>query len=375
MQTQEKYKQFLLKFGYWAAILLIAFLCIKYLLKPFTPFIIALAVVMIVQPLAKALNRKLKINKGAASVVLVILCYLIIAGLLALIIAGIVSVVVDWAEMFPDYFTSSIQPGIVEWVDNLMARLDRINPEIALSVQETLPEVMTSVSGSVMNLSMNILSWASGLGAKLPGFFLATVICIISTVFLAIDYDGISDKILQLMPGKVRKVMITAKRALGVILGKYLKSYAIILLMTFAELFIGLLIIGISDAAGIAALIAVFDILPIVGSGLILAPWAIVCFIQGKVALGIGLAVLWAIVIVARQITEPKIVGKQVGLHPLATLICLWVGLKLGGGLGMFALPISLLIILELKAEGLIFVDKGKTEEPELQAAAENPEN
>ena len=141
------------------------------------------------------------------------------------------------------------------------------------------------------------------------------------------------------------------------------------------ELFIGFLIIGVSDAAGIAALIAVFDILPIVGSGLILAPWAIVCFIQGKVALGIGLAILWAIVIVARQITEPKIVGKQVGLHPLATLICLWVGLKLGGGLGMFALPISLLIILELKAEGLIFIDKGKPEEPELQQAAENAEN
>ena len=375
MQTQEKYKSFLLKFGYWAAIILIAFLCIKYLLKPFAPFIIALGVVMLVQPIVKALNKKFKINKGAASVILVILCYLIIAGLLALIIAGIVSVVVDWAEMFPEYFASSIQPGIVAWVDNIMAKLNRINPEIALSVQETLPEVMTSVSGSVMNLSMNILSWASGLGAKLPGFFLATVICIISTVFLALDYDGISDKILHLMPGKVRKVMITAKRALGVILGKYLKSYAIILLMTFAELFIGFLIIGISDAAGIAALIAVFDILPIVGSGIILAPWAIICFIQGKVALGIGLAVLWAIVIVARQITEPKIVGKQVGLHPLATLVCLWVGLKLGGGLGMFALPISLLIILELKAEGLIFVDKGKPEEPELQQVAENPEN
>ncbi len=375
MQTQEKYKSFLLKFGYWAAIILIAFLCIKYLLKPFAPFIIALGVVMLVQPIVKALNKKFKINKGAASVILVILCYLIIAGLLALIIAGIVSVVVDWAEMFPDYFTNSIQPGIVAWVDNIMAKLNRINPEIALSVQETLPEVMTSVSGSVMNLSMNILSWASGLGAKLPGFFLATVICIISTVFLALDYDGISDKILHLMPGKVRKVMITAKRALGVILGKYLKSYAIILLMTFAELFIGFLIIGVSDAAGIAALIAVFDILPIVGSGIILAPWAIICFIQGKLALGIGLAILWAIVIVARQITEPKIVGKQVGMHPLATLVCLWVGLKLGGGLGMFALPISLLIILELKAEGLIFIDKGKPEEPELQQAAENPEN
>ena len=98
-----------------------------------------------------------------------------------------------------------------------------------------------------------------------------------------------------------------------------------------------------------------FDILPIVGSGLVLAPWAAIKLLQGQIGTGVGLAVLWAVVIIVRQYAEPKIVGKQVGLHPLATLLCLWVGLKLAGGIGMFALPIGLLIIMELKTEGLIF--------------------
>lgn len=360
LEKQEKYREFLLKFGYWAAIILIAFLFIKYLLEPLAPFLIALAIVMIVQPLARKLTEKLKINKKAVSVILVILCYLLVAGILVLIIAGIVSVVVDFAEIIPDYFTESIQPGIVNGIDRMLATLNRINPEIGPAVEETIPEMLSTLSGSIMNLSVGILTWASTIGTKLPGFFLAMVICIISTIFIAADYDNIGQAFLGIMPGKIRKVVVTAKRALGVILGKYLKSYAIILLMTFVEIFVGLLIIGISDAAAIAALIAVFDILPIVGSGLVLAPWAIICFIQGKIGLGIGLAALWAIVIVARQIAEPKIVGKQVGLHPLATLMCLWIGLKLGGGLGMFALPISLLIVLELKAEGLILNDNGK---------------
>lgn len=368
MEKQEKYKSFLLKFGYWAAILLIAFLFIKYLLKPLAPFLIALAIVMIVQPLAKIISKKLKITKKALSVILVILCYLLIAGILALIIAGIVSMVVDWAEMLPDYFANSIQPAIDSFVNNILHKLNRINPEFGLAAEETMPEVMQTLSGSVMDFSMKILTWASDIGTKLPGFLLATVICIISSVFLALDYDHISDAFLKLMPGRARKVMITAKRALGVIVGKYLKSYAIILLMTFAEIFVGLLMIGISDAAAIAALVAVFDILPIVGSGLILAPWAIICFIQSKVALGIGLAILWAVVIVVRQFAEPKIVGKQVGMHPLAALACLWIGLKIGGGLGMFALPIGLLIILELKAEGLIFIKDEKPQELSVQA-------
>lgn len=355
MEKQGKYKDFLLKFGYWAAILLIAVLFIKFLLKPLAPFLIALAVVMIVQPIVRKLDEKFKINKKFSSVVLVILCYLVIAGLLVLIIAGIVSVVVDWAQMIPDYFAESIQPGIAHDAEKLLSRLNRINPELGLSIEQALPDIMSSVSGSVMNLSMNILSWASNIGTKIPGFLLATVICIVSTVFLAIDYDHIGQKVLSILPKKAREIVVTAKRALGVIIGKYLKSYAIILVMTFAEILVGLLIIGIDDAASIAALIAVFDILPIVGSGMILAPWAVIAFIQNKIGLGIGVTALWAIVIVARQIAEPKIVGKQVGLHPLATLMCLWIGLKLGGGLGMFALPISLLIIMDLKAEGIIF--------------------
>ena len=292
MDKQQKYKSFLLQFGYWAAILLIAVLFIKFLLKPLAPFLIALAVVMLVQPIVRKMDEKFKINKRFSSVVLVILCYLVIAGLLVLIIAGIVSVVVDWAEMIPDYFVESIQPGIAAGTEKILAKLTRIDPDIGLTVEQALPQMLSSISGSVTNFSVNILSWAAGIGTKIPGFLLATVICIISTVFLSLDYDHICRKILNLLPRRVREIAITAKRALGVILGKYLKSYALILLMTFAEIVIGLLIIGIKDAAAIAALIAVFDILPIVGSGMVLAPWAIISFIQGKIGLGIGLELL-----------------------------------------------------------------------------------
>ena len=354
MEKQEKYKSFLLKFGYWAAILIIVFLFIKYLLKPLAPFLIALAIVMIVRPLVRMLTKKLKINQKAVSIILVILCYLLVAGLLALIIAGIVSVVVDWAEMFPDYFTNSIQPGITEGIDNLLNKLNRIDPEFGLAAQETMPEVMSTLSGSIMDFSMKILSWASDIGTKLPGFFLATVICIISSIFLAVDYDQAASTVMNILPPKVRQIIRVAKHALGTIVGKYLKSYMLILLMTFAEISIGLLIIGVDSPLRIAALIAVFDILPIVGSGLVLAPWAIINLVQGRIGLGIGLAVLWAIVIVVREYA----VGKQVGLHPLVTLVCLWVGLKLGGALGMFALPIGLLVILDLKAEGIISFEK-----------------
>ncbi|MDO4815059.1 MAG: sporulation integral membrane protein YtvI [Bacillota bacterium] len=358
MTKEERYKSFLLKSGYWAAIVLIAVVFIKYLLGPLTPFLIALAIAMPMQPVARKIAKRTRINRRFASVVLVLLCYLVLVALVALLVAGIASVIVDFADMLPDYFVESIQPAIEKLGNNIIDKLDRFIPNINDKVNNAMPDIVSQISGTVMNFSVAVLTWASDVGSKLPGFLLGTVICVIASIFLAVDYDKAATTVMGILPLKVREILLVAKRALGAIVGKYLKSYMIILLMTFAELAIGLWIVGIGKPLRIAALIAVFDILPIVGSGLVLAPWAIINLIQGNYGIGVGLAVLWVIVIVVREYAEPRIVGKQVGLHPLVTLVCLWVGLKLGGALGMFALPIGLLVILDLKAEGIISFEK-----------------
>ena len=365
MTKTEKYKSFLLKAGYWAAIVGIVVIFIKYLLGPLAPFLIALAIAMPMQPLARKIAKKTKINRRFASVVLVLLCYVVLVALVALLVAGVASVIVDFASMLPDYFVDSIEPAIESLGDKVVQMLDRFFPDIDNAVDKAMPDVVSQISGTVMNFSMSVVGWVSDVGSKLPGILLGTVVCVIASIFLAIDYDKAEATIMNILPPKVREILRVAKRALGAIVGKYLKSYMLILLMTFAEICLGLLIIGVSSPVRIAALIAVFDILPIVGSGLVLAPWAIINLIQGKIGRGIGMAVLWAVVIVVREYAEPKIVGKQVGLHPLVTLMCLWVGLKLGGALGMFALPIGLLVTLDLKAEGIISFEKDNPTEGE----------
>lgn len=358
MTKEEKYKSLLLKAGYWAAIVLIVVAFIKYLLGPLTPFLIALAIAMPMQPVARKIAKRTKINRRFASVVLVLLCYLVLVALVALIVAGIASVIVDFADMLPEYFVESIQPAIENLGINIIDKLDRFIPNIDDKVSNAMPDIVAQISGTVMNFSVAVLTWASDVGSKLPGFLLGTVICVIASIFLAVDYDKAATTVMGILPPKVREIILVAKRALGAIVGKYLKSYMIILLMTFAELAIGLWIVGIGKPLRIAALIAVFDILPIVGSGLVLAPWAIINLIQGNYGIGVGLAILWVIVIVVREYAEPRIVGKQVGLHPLVTLVCLWVGLKLGGALGMFALPIGLLVLMDLEEEGIITFEK-----------------
>lgn len=359
--NREKYKDFLLCFGYWAAIGLVVLLVVKYLLSALTPFIIALFVAGFTQPLANKIAKNGRVKKRAVSVVLALLVYIVVVGLVVSLAAGVISALISWASNLPTLFTETISPWLTREGNELVALIGRFNPEIYSVLDNTWPDMVSTIGSTLMNVSVSIISWASSVGTRLPGIMLAAVICVIATAFLASDYDHIMGVMGKKLPGNVVRTISKAKEAFHTIIGNYLKGYSKILLMTFAEISVGLLIVGFDNALLIAAIIAVFDILPIVGSGLVLLPWTIIKFIQGHVAKGIGLAILYVVVIVVRQIAEPKIVGKQVGLHPLLTLVCMWVGLKVFGGVGMFALPISLLVILDLKNSGIILTPKPST--------------
>ena len=139
---------------------------------------------------------------------------------------------------------------------------------------------------------------------------------------------------------------------------QYARSYGIILLINFVELSLGFLVIGINNAIVMAACIALFDILPIVGCGTILLPWVAIDLIGGRTTRGISLLVLYIIIFVVRNATEPKIVGNRVGMHPLLTLVSMILGVYLFGAIGLFALPVALVIMIKLNEDGVISLYK-----------------
>ncbi|EQJ23470.1 AI-2E family transporter [Clostridioides difficile] len=135
---------------------------------------------------------------------------------------------------------------------------------------------------------------------------------------------------------------------------KLLKAYAILLSVTFIELLIGLTILKVENAFTISVIIALVDILPVLGTGSILTPWMIISLINGNINLAIGLLILYIIITVVRQILEPKVVGHQIGLYPLITLMCMFVGAQLFGIAGLFGFPIAATIIKNLHDNGII---------------------
>jgi sporulation integral membrane protein YtvI len=216
-----------------------------------------------------------------------------------------------------------------------------------------------------MSFSGKLVGNLTDFAVSVPTFLLNIVIMVVATIFLLVDFESILAFIKKQLPDKTNELIYNIGTHLGKVLKKYILSYSLVMLITFAEIFAGLSIIGVNYAALLAALIAIFDILPVVGSGLVIVPWAIISLIIGDIGVGIGLFILWAVLCVVRQIIEPKIVGNSVGMHPFLTLFAMLAGNFIYGGIGILLLPVTLALCQSLNSAGVVRLYKTFEPEPE----------
>lgn len=368
-----KRRRFIVNVTYWAIIAAIAYLVFRYLLNLLLPFVIALLVAWLLRPICKFYRRKIPGHSKlttAMTVATVILFYLVVSCLVLLFAANLVSSLASYASRLPQWYTESLEPGLKNLYLNAQSLAARFDPAIVEVVNKVLPEVFSAVSGAITSFSVSAVGKLTNVATAVPSYLLSGVIAIIATIFMATAFDSMKGFFARNLPEKVRVTGGYVIDSFRKILGLYGKSYLLVMLITFCEICLGLLIIGVKHAPLIALLIALFDIFPIVGAGMILLPWAIVTFIQGRILRGIGLAILYVVVIVVRQFLEPKLVGKQVGLPPLVTLACMFVGSSLFGVWGLFGFPITAAIITNLNNDPDVPINLFKPEEKEAEVPA-----
>ncbi len=358
MSDISRRRRFIVSAAYFAVIVGIVFLVFRYLLGLVGPFVIAFLFSWLLTPLIRWLTAKCHIKYNLSVALTLLLFFALLGGLAVLLVSRVIMLVSDAVTWLPGLYSSTIEPGLAALSDSLENLLERVSPEVAAMVDNAMPTVISSIGSSVTNASMRLVSMLSGLAAKLPSTLLSTLICIIATIFMTVDFPRMTSFLLRQVPDRPRRVIHEAKEALKTVIRKYGRSYGIIMGITFVEMLIGMLLLRQKNALLIAAAIAVFDIFPIVGAGTILLPWSIFCLLSGSAGKGIGLLVLYAIVLIIRQIIEPRIVGQQLGLHPLITLIAMFVGTKLFGAVGLFGLPITCAIVASLDGAGIIHIIK-----------------
>jgi len=349
--------------GYWAVMLAIVYLMFKYFLPLVMPFFLAFLVAALVKPAVRAVSEKLPIKRNIIALIFVLLFYIVITCLLVFLSARIVSGLIGFMQKLPEVYSSTVQPGLESLFARIESLTQNLSPDIASLLDTAAETFLSSADDMITTVSSGALSAISTWAAKLPRFVISTIVCIIATLFMAMDFPRITAFILRQLPQRAQAFVLSVKKATVAVIVRYGRSYLLIILMTFTELAIGLLIIGVKNAIPMAILIAVVDIFPVVGSGLFLWPWAALLFLQGHIGQGIGMVILYVVITVIRQFMEPKIVGGHVGLHPLVTLMCMFVGSRLFGAIGLFGLPILAAIVKNLDDSGVIHLFKKDTPE------------
>lgn len=352
--SYEKKKKFIVNVIFYIIVTALCIFTVKYAVGWIMPFVAAFAVSAAIQPFAAKLSADFKVNRRFAACFSAFLFYGLVIGLAALICFGLYSALKNLFYNLPSIYENSISPTFDTAAVSVQQFLNKFDPALSSSLLEFTSGFSENFGSTVSDISVGAISWLSSYITKIPYFVAGVFISVIATFFIASDYAAIKAFIIRQIPEKWHLFLIDVRDCAVNTLGKYIKSYILIMAITFCELSLALWLLGVKNFAAIAAVIAVFDIIPVCGSGGVLIPWAVFSLVQGRFAFGIGMLAVYAIITVIRQIIEPKIVGDQIGLPPVVTLIAMFLGVRFMGVIGLFAFPVALVILKALNDSGRI---------------------
>lgn len=328
------------------------YLFFHYLFGALLPFLIAYLIALSLQPLARALEKRAGISRKVTvlfAVVLIVSVLILLCVLLVKRITGELGALANSIGTFLERlredpaYVSEIAARISEKIPFVNAR-----PAIEGFLSD-LDNRSTELLGALAErLSGSVLPFLASLAAFLPNALLSVLVVLLSAYYLAIDFRQFHSFVLSLFPASAGKRLRSLKRVLTEAGGSFFRAYGLIMLVTFSELFSALLLLGYRYAFLIAVATALIDILPVLGTGTVLLPWAAYLLLTGDTGSGIGLLVVYAVMTVVRQVIEPRIVGKYIGLPPLAALASMYLGLQLIGFWGLFLFPIAALLLWRL---------------------------
>lgn len=179
----------------------------------------------------------------------------------------------------------------------------------------------------------------------LPRLVLTTVTTVIATYMSSAALPELRCWLRRRLPAPWLEKLRTARTRVHGALGGWVKAQLKLMGIIFVLLTLGLWLLGVDFALLFGGLISILDALPVLGTGTVLIPWALISFLQGRSSLGFGLLTLYGVSALARAALEPRLVGRSLGLHPLLTLVAFYVGFRLFGIPGMILLPLLAILV------------------------------
>lgn len=316
------------------------------------PFLLAALLAALLEPAVAALIRA-RLPRWAAAALCTAALVLLAAALLTLVLWRAGEELTDLLDELPVLLERlGVLAGKAEhWIYRFLIAAPP-------ALREMLTAAMASFSPEKLELSGVLYRWmgqaVSWLADVLPGAILFLFTTALATYFTSASRPAVLRFLSRQLPERWREQLGAVRVQLRDALGGWLRAQGLLMLITFGELLLGLLVLRVRPALLLAGITAAVDALPVFGTGTILLPWAAVCMMTGQPGRAVGLLVLYGIICLARSLLEPKLLGTRMGLHPLAALCAMYVGFQAFGVAGMLLGPLALALLRRLHTGGLL---------------------
>ena len=350
---EKKTTRKLLKLLYTAVGLLAGWVFLRWGLSWVLPFLIALLFAALLEPPVLWLCANVKLPRWAASALCTLALYALLSVVAYFLVSRLIIEVGEILKQLPEWMA-----GLPGMADSFHERVRTLILQAPVGMQEFLNNSVDRIITEGVTIPEGVYTmlggWVTGLAGALPNLFLFVVTGILSTFFISNDYPRVKDVLMRQLPESWRGKAENAKEHMKTTLGKWLRAQGILIALTFFQLCVGMLLLGVPYPLTVAATVALVDALPVLGLGIVLLPWAGVAFLVGDTPMGLGLVILFAVCSLTRSFAEPKLVGSQIGLHPVLAMLSMYVGFKTFGVLGMILFPILVVMLKQMQEWGYI---------------------
>ncbi len=368
--TKNKYLNFtLIAIGIIAAIFLLPLM-----IRLFLPFVLGFLIAMMCQKIIRFLEHRLKINRGISSALLIIFIVGIITLILSVLIYQLFVQLAGLFSGFPELMESIRLKGNELYL-KFSDIYDNLPDEFQGYVENFIWDIQNNLKDAISPITKNIITFAKNFAFSLPEAVMFIIMFILSTFFFTKDYQQVVNFANEILSKPFLSKAVFLKDTVFGAFFKYIKAQLIMMSIISSEVTIVLWILGIDYPLVWGLIIGFTDALPFFGTAIILVPWAIINLIYGDYMLALALIILQCTTFITRQLLEPRIVSSQIGLHPILTLISIYVGLKLFGVIGMIITPILMLLAVNFYVsfkEGKNEISENSEESTALESETEN---
>lgn len=340
----------------------IVLICVScYLLLPLVyPFLIAWILAYTMRPFVALMQTKARFPRWLAVTVAL---FVYIGSVILILSAAITRMVKELillteslnihTEEWKSYFIEWTQSPSIQNIINEISDFIQNNPNYKSTINQNIDHTTQTISSAVTSVVSGLLNGLLNLLSSLPNLAMILLVIILATFFISNSWERHTRTMAGIISVRYRKTLGDIWRDLQKALFGYFRAQFIMISITALIVLIGLLILQVKSAFTFAILIGLVDLLPYLGVGTVMIPWLAYTFMTGDLSLALGLSILYAIILIARQVIEPKVLASSVGLDPLPTLVGMFVGLKLFGILGLIIGPVSFVVLTAVNRAGV----------------------